>query len=114
MIVHEYLRLLVFTHKLVTYEYFMDSLQDYELQILCDNIGWTYKNEWEIARMNSYCSLSAFGKPKKTITKMFPLITDKDDTYELKDTFITQVDIDKISSNKNKIMDLIRNGTNNN
>lgn len=91
----------------------MDELQDYELDLLCENIGWTYKNEWEIGRLNSYCSLSAFGKPKKSYTSFFPLPTDKDDTYTVKDTSISETDIEKIEDQKNKILNKIRNGSTN-
>jgi len=83
----------------------MDELQDYELDLLCDNIGWSYKNEWEMARLNSYCSLSAFGKPKKSIDKFFPLPTDKNDTYKIKEG--TTIDLEKIEENKNKILEKI-------
>lgn len=86
----------------------MDELQDYEIELLVGNIGWSYKQEWEMTRLNSYCSLSAFGKPKKSMTKMFPLPTDHDySNLEKASKTITKKDLSKIQENKNKILNYI-------
>lgn len=114
MNVHEYLRILVFVNKLVSYEYFMDEIQEYELELLFENIGWTYKNEWEIARLESYCSLCAFGKPKKTMQEMIPLMTDKNEDYNVVDDNIDTNDYEKVMAQQKYIMNMINGHTNKN
>jgi len=105
--------MLVFTNKLVTYEYFMDELQDYELELLSDNIGWSYKNEWEIARLEAYCSLCSFGKPKRKMNEMFPLMTDDDNKYQFVDNKIDNNDYEKMKEQQKKIMNYINHGNTN-
>lgn len=106
--------MLVFTHKLVDYQYFMYDLQDWELNLISENIGWTYKNEWEMTRIQSYCALSAFGKPKKRCEELFPLITDKDTTYEHKNTTFSDDDKAKIEEKMKYIEQFINGSTDRN
>jgi hypothetical protein len=44
---HEIFKTLVIELKLVDYEYFMDSMQEYEVYMFYDNLKYTDRPEWE-------------------------------------------------------------------
>jgi len=85
----------------------MDKMQLYELQILLENIGYTYKQEWDASRLIAYCALSSFGTPKKSFDKFFPLPIDKTNTYEVRDFEVNFDDIKKIEEKMKNIQDII-------
>jgi len=91
----------------------MDELQDYELQLLIENICWSYKNEWEMSRLISYCAVAPYMKNKKDIDKMFPLPTDNDNKYNLGGS-LSQEEADKITSMMEKYNSKLKNGNTNN
>lgn len=74
---HEYLKLLVVENKLVSYQYFMDEMQMYEIFDLIDLIPWANKTSYEQMRLVMWATLKPYLK-KQTITpeKLLPLYTD--------------------------------------
>jgi hypothetical protein len=58
----------------------MDQLTEWELQLLIDNVQYSSKNEWEIARQIMYTNVLPYmnKNSKKTAKDMFPLATDED------------------------------------
>ena len=76
---HEYCKYLVIQFHVISYEYFCDCLQDYELAWLLQNMNYAYKEEWEQTRYKLYYSIAPYTKNKtKSIQEFFPLPTDKD------------------------------------
>ena len=71
------------TYKLVSYEYFMDDLKDWELELLIDNISWSTKNDWEQTRMIMYASLVPHVKKGtiKEASDILPLPTDSNGKF---------------------------------
>ena len=87
---HEYCKYLVIQFHFISYEYFCDCLQDYELAWLLQNMNYAYKEEWEQTRYKLYYSIAPYTKNKtKSIQEFFPLPTDKDikeeHDYEISD-----------------------------
>ena len=77
--VHEYLKLFVFQHKMISYEYFMDRLADYELTTLLDCIDYAYVEEWQQTRILlwSIIKTKAGKKWNKQPKDLIPLVVDK-------------------------------------
>ena len=87
---HEYCKYLVIQFHVISYDYFCDCLQDYELAWLLQNMNYAYKEEWEQTRFNLYYTIAPYTKNKsKSIQEFFPLPTDKDikeeHDYEISD-----------------------------
>lgn len=100
MVVHEYLKLFVFQKRMVSYEYFMDDMQEWELLLLADNYNNALKEEWEMTRWQVYTTIKPYLKKQyanKTPQEVFPLPTDKiDDAEEEHNTEITNAEIDEM------------------
>lgn len=96
---HEYCKYLVIQFHVVSYEYFCDQLQDYELTWMLQNMNYAYKEEWEQTRYNLYYTIAPYTKNKsKSIQDFFPLSTDK----EIKEEHNTEITNDEIESLKQK------------
>lgn len=96
---HEYCKYLVIQFHVVSYEYFCDQLQDYELTWMLQNMNYAYKEEWEQTRYNLYYTIAPYTKNKsKSIQDFFPLPTDK----EIKEEHNTEITNDEIESLKQK------------
>jgi len=77
------LKQIVIENKMVSYEYFMDRMQPYEITLLSDMIPWASKIQAENTRLVMWSVLSPYMKNKpKTIEKFWPLITDIEQTKE--------------------------------
>ena len=96
---HEYLKMLVIENHIISYEYFCDSLQDYELSWLLYNMNYAYKNEWEQTRYLLYFFIAPYTKERyNSIQEFFPLSTDK----KQKEEHNTEITNDEIESLKEK------------
>lgn len=61
------LRKFVFIDKLVSYEYFMDELKDYELQLLIEGSEFSNMVTWDQTRMLMYSTLAPYQKKGKEL-----------------------------------------------
>lgn len=96
MIVHEYLKLFVFRKKMITYEYFMDEMQDWEVSLLADSVSAGYREEWEMTRWLVYSIIQPNLKKSlrdKPMKEIIPLPFDEDYYTEEPDIEITQEQI---------------------
>ena len=99
MLVHEYCKYLVIENHIISYEYFCDKLQDWELLWLLQNMNYAYKNEWEQTRYILYFSIAPYTKTRyNSIQEFFPLSTDK----EQKEEHNTEITNDEIAQLKKK------------
>ena len=97
MLVHEYLKMLVITNHILSYEYFCDELQDWELVWLLKNQHYAYKNEWQMVRYQLYYAIAPYTKTRyNSIEEFFPLSTDKTDNKEEHNTEITNDEIARL------------------
>lgn len=77
------MRYLVIENKIVSYEYFMDHMKDWEISLLLPIAMDAQKTEWQTARYVAYHNARISGNMKKQylekpITELFPLPYDKD------------------------------------
>lgn len=96
MLVHEYLRLFVFRRRMVTYEYFMDEMQDWEISMLADSLSSAYREEWEMTRWMVYSIVQPHlkkGMRDKPMKDVLPLAFD-DDYEEEKQIEITNAQVE--------------------
>lgn len=96
MIVHEYLKLFVFRKKMVTYEYFMDKIQDWEVSLLADSVTSGYREEWEMTRWLVYSIIQPNlkkGMRDKPMKEIIPLPFDEEYNTEEQDIEITNEQI---------------------
>ena len=99
MLVHEYCKYLVIENHIISYEYFCDKLQDWELLWLLQNMNYAYKNEWEQTRYLLYFSIAPYTKTRyNSIQEFFPLSTDKNQ----KEEHNTEITNDEIARLKKK------------
>lgn len=99
MLVHEYCKYLVIETHIISYDYFCDKLQDWELLWLLQNMNYTYKNEWEQTRYLLYFSIAPYTKTRyNSIQEFFPLSTDKNQ----KEEHNTEITNDEIAQLKKK------------
>ena len=93
-------------NKIIDYEYFMDEMAEWEIQLCVKNMHFASKNEWEQARMIMYSSLIPYfkkGQSKKP-NELFPLSTDED--YQ-PDKPPTEQDIERLSEMANNFENYI-------
>ena len=96
---HEYCKYLVIENHIISYDYFCDKLQDWELLWLLQNMNYAYKNEWEQTRYILYFSIAPYTKTRyNSIQEFFPLSTDK----EQKEEHNTEITNDEIAQLKKK------------
>ena len=97
MLVHEYCKYLVIETHIISYEYFCDKLQDWELLWLLQNMNYAYKNEWQMVRYQLYYTIAPYTKTRyNSIEEFFPLSTDKTDNKEEHNTEITNDEIARL------------------
>lgn len=63
-------------------QYFLDEIQEYEIQLLTEMVPWAHKQSMEETRMLMYMFYSHYVKHKKKITEFFPLPTDVNEPVE--------------------------------
>lgn len=96
---HEYLKMLVIENHVISYEYFCDKLQDWELLWLLQNMNYAYKNEWEQTRYLLYFFIAPYTKERyNSIQEFFPLSTDG----KQKEEHNTEITNDEIARLKKK------------
>lgn len=54
---HELFKLVCFQYKVVSIEYFMDSLQEYEIEPIIEGISTYERGDWERTRFLAYCNI---------------------------------------------------------
>lgn len=70
------LKVVVIEHKIVSYDYFMDRMQQYELQMFIDMLPWAFKHDSEQTRLVLWGILSPYMKKKQSPEELLPLVTD--------------------------------------
>ena len=67
-------------NKILSYDYFMGSCNEYELNDLIKMIPYASKNEWERTRLQMFYTVAPYLKQSernKSVQDLFPLITDE-------------------------------------
>ena len=82
---HELFKLLCFQYKVVSVEYFMDTLQEYEIEPIIQNLVYYEVPQWTRARFQAYCNLqkSSTKKIKPTDLITFPWEKEESSTDQI-------------------------------
>lgn len=105
------MKLVVFGYKMVSYQYFMDEMKPYELQLLIDSISFTDINGWEQTRLKMYTTASLFAKKGLKTSDIMQFSWDGKEDEPPKE--ITQTDIDRLKARAKLIQkQLTNNGSN--
>lgn len=110
MLVHEYLRLFVFRRRMVTYKYFMDEMQDWEISMLADSLSSAYREEWEMTRWMVYSIVQPHlkkGMRDKPMKDVLPLAFD-DDYEEDRQTEITNAQIEYLKKRSEALAQIFK------
>jgi hypothetical protein len=112
MVVHEYLRIFVFQKQMITYEYFMDEMKDWEIDLLADCINSALSEQWEMTRWQMYCIIKPYLKKtqrEKTPRDLFPLPNDKPDDNTQTDIEINDFQISELRKRASYVQDMMSN-----
>lgn len=78
----ELLRLLVYEFRMVSYDYFCDQMQPYEVANLIDCIPYTDRPQWEQTRLKIFSTASMFSKGSMTVKDIMQFPWESDDGAE--------------------------------
>lgn len=98
------MKYLVIENKIISYEYFMFQLQDFEIQDLIKYLPFAAKTSYEQTRLLLWGVLSPYMKVKKKASEILPLATD---TMHEKEKPLSDQQADAI---RDKIMNIWGNG----
>lgn len=101
MIFHQIFRDLVVSHRLVTVDYFMNSLELWEVETLYDSLPYVDVNLWEVGRLISYNVIAPYMKSKKKLKEYMALPWEKGDNNSE-----TTDDKEKLNALKNRAISL--------
>ena len=92
----ELLRLLVFEFRVISYEYFCDNLQPYELAVLIDGLPYLDRNTWEQTRVKVFSTASMFSKQKPRLTDIMQFAWDEEKANTELPKEITETEINDL------------------
>jgi len=75
--VHELFKILVVEYKLVDYQYFMDTMQEWELDHFLSSLQYADRNLWESSRFTSYIIAQINSKKQLRPTDIMKFTWDK-------------------------------------
>lgn len=96
------MRIVVFEFRIITYDYFMDKCNEWELNDIIDNIPYLDRNLWDSQRLNAYITAQVNSKKKLTQQDICKFKWDEknieDFVRDEKATIMTQDDIDRLKA----------------
>lgn len=100
------MRLLVFGYKVVSYEYFCEELQPYELYNIVGGLGYTDINLWESTRIKVFSTASMFSKKEMKLKDIIKFPWDEETETEPP----TESEINKVKNNVKLMEKILNNG----
>lgn len=100
--------MLVFEFRMVSYDYFLNELQPYELTNIFEAIPYADRNQWEQTRLKIFSTASMFSKSDLSVTDIMKFKWD-DEAPEAQ-TDITQTDIDRLKEQAKLFETTLTNG----
>lgn len=92
----ELLNALVFGYRLVGYEYFMETMQEYEVPLLIQGIPQADRPQWEQCRLRTFATASMFSNNSLRLTDIIKFPWDEEDEQRDLPKEITQSEIDNL------------------
>lgn len=104
--------MLVYEFRMVTYDYFCDVMQPYEVANMIDCIPYTDRPQWEQTRLKIFSTASMFSKGNLTVKDImcFPWESDEAETEPMTQE-ITGGDIERLKQQAKLFINSQNNGT---
>lgn len=80
--IHYLYRVIVFEFRLCSMEYFLDEMQQYEINTLIENIKYVDRTQREMSRYQLYVTVQANSKKKLKPEELIKLPWDEDNVFE--------------------------------
>ena len=106
MTIKEVIQLIVFQYKLCSYEYIMNDMQMYELDYLLSSINYSYREEYEIMRFQSYVTAQTQSTKKIDMKDIVKFSWDNENEYKV--TTISDADIQRLRDKAEKMSAFIK------
>lgn len=104
--IKEVIQLIVFQYKLCSYEYIMNDMQMYELDYLLSSINYSYREEYEIMRFQSYVTAQTQSTKKIDMKDIVKFSWDNENEYKV--TTISDADIQRLRDKAEKMSAFIK------
>lgn len=95
--------MLCLAYKIISVEYFMDSMQEYEIYDIYNGIQYSNMYSWEQTRWIAYAICQVNSKKKLKLTDIMKLPIDKDFKPEKHDIEISDNDISRLKEKSKEI-----------
>lgn len=100
------MKVLVVQYKLISLDYFMDEMQEYEIHDLYNMLQYTDLGKWEMTRWLLYAIIQVNSKKKIKIEDVLKFPWDKD--YIKLDKNISDNDIERLKKKSQEILKNIK------
>ncbi len=97
------MRLLVVEYRLVSYDYFLDTMQPYELPAILESIPYADRAQWEQTRLKIFSTASMFSKKELTVKDIMAFPWDKDEATETQEA-PTDKELQRLKSTAKKLI----------
>lgn len=97
-------RIFCFEFKVVSIEYFLDEMQEYEVNTIIENLPYLDRTSWEQHRFQVYSNVQMNSKKKLSPTDIMKFAWDKEEN-----TSITSQEIERLKNKSKEISNTIIN-----
>ena len=100
---HELFRIICFEYKVCSLDYFLDSMQEYEVQTIIENLQYLDRNSWEQYRFLIYSNIQMNSKKRINPTDIMKFSWDRIE----ENNSITSQDIERLKKKSQHIYNTI-------
>lgn len=102
LIFHELFNVLVFQFRVVSVEYFMDTMTEWEINDIIDNLPYLDRNMWEACRLSAWITIQANSRDEVAMQDVLQFKWE-DASDRAKDTEISNEDIARLREKAKQI-----------
>ena len=92
-------------YKVVSVQYFMDEMTDYEVDIYMDNLAYLDVNGWEQTRFLGYCGVQVYSKKKLAPSDLLTFKWEEEEHQ----TEISNEDVERLQAKAEQMEKLFKN-----
>lgn len=102
LIFHELFNVLVFQFRVVSVEYFMDEMTEWEINDIIDNLPYLDRNMWEACRLSAWITIQANSRDEVAMQDVLKFKWD-DASVSTKEIEISNEDIERLREKAKQI-----------
>lgn len=91
-------------YRVVSVQYFMDEMQDYEVNPYIENLRFLDVNSWEQARFMGYCGVQVYSKKKLSPTDLLTFSWEEEEDHEKE---ITNEEVERLQKKAEQIQKIL-------